>query len=243
MMTTHAFLNYEPFLSLENKKKAGGAAELKNNQESYSGEENTSTSHPIHTTTTPLPTSPSLHQAFNFDDNQHKTIQMHNMKESPLIEFILRKDPRENSVQRLHKECLKVSKEISIHHLKKFLSKKLGHESWEDFQLTANIGGRQVVLEDSIQLKEVRDEICDFHDDMMIVLQYFVQPFSLPPKELHEDNEGETNIIDTSRAENNLSNGGSSAFQVNGTASNVILKTYTQPHVTNDLAWQNGSCI
>mmetsp|Transcript_18175 Transcript_18175/g.22892 ORF Transcript_18175/g.22892 Transcript_18175/m.22892 type:complete len:204 (-) Transcript_18175:163-774(-) len=43
--------------------------------------------------------------------NPQQYVQLHNLKESPLIEFILRKDPRENAVPRLYRECLKVSQE------------------------------------------------------------------------------------------------------------------------------------
>jgi len=77
-------------------------------------------------------------------------------------------------VPRLYRECLKVSQEITIGHLKKFLGKKVAYEPWDDFQITVNAGGRQVVLDDSIQLRQVGTEICDFYEGMMLVLQYFV---------------------------------------------------------------------
>lgn len=111
--------------------------------------------------------------------NPQQYAKLHNLKESKLIEFILRKDPRENSVSRLHRECIKVSSEMTIRHLKRFLGKKLAHAPWTDFQITVNAGWRQVILDDSIQLKQVRGEICDFFEGVMMMLQYFIQ--SLPP--------------------------------------------------------------
>ncbi len=131
-------------------------------------------------TTTPSGTS----------DNPQKYVQMYNFKESTLIEFILRKDPREGLVPRLYRECLKVSQDITISHLKRFLGKKVAYSPWADFQITVNAGGRQVVLDDSIKLGEVRTEICDFYEGMMLVLQYFVQPFVLDTECNNNNNNG-----------------------------------------------------
>ena len=110
--------------------------------------------------------------------NPPQYAKLHNLRESKLIEFILRKHPRENAVPRLYRECIKVSDEITIRHLKRFLGKKLDHTPWTDFQITINAGGRQVIMDDSIQLKQVRGEICDYFEGMMLMLQYFVQPFA-----------------------------------------------------------------
>jgi hypothetical protein len=157
-----------------------------------------------------------------------QTVQIHNLQESTLVEFILRKDPRENTVGRLYRECLKVSEDITIGHLKRFLSRKLSYcdyctstsasrsyskstkiskgssngssitqsKSYTDFQITVNAGGRQVVLDECIKLKQVRTEICDYFEGMMIILQYFVQPFTLPTAsvvEIHNNDNGYDN--------------------------------------------------
>jgi hypothetical protein len=94
-----------------------------------------------------------------------------------LVEFVLRKDPREQSVPRLYRESLKVSGDMSIEILKKFLGKKLTYShSYLDFQITVSVGGKQVIMHDSITLKEIRNEICDCQEGTCLMLHYFVQP-------------------------------------------------------------------
>lgn len=139
--------------------------------------------------------------------NPQKYVQVYNLKESPLIEFVFRKDPRENSVPRLYRECLKVSQEITIGHLKRFLGKKVAYNPWNDFQITVNAGGRQVVLDDSIQLGKVRTEICDYHEGMMLVLQYFVQRFVLDTECNHDGDDGDGDGDDGGDGGNKNSNG------------------------------------
>ena len=132
--------------------------------------------------------TPDVNEASASAQAPQPNIRIHNLKESPLVEFILRKDSRENSVDRLYRECLKVSEEITIGHLKQFLGKKLAHEPYADFHITVNSGGRQVVLDDSIKLKEIRSQICDYYEGMMLILQYFVQTFTMPPIEVDMNN-------------------------------------------------------
>lgn len=62
-----------------------------------------------------------------------------------------------------------------------------------------NAGGRQVGLDDDIQMKQVKDEICDYQNGMMMVLQYFLQPIELPPSHI----EYETFCKDASDCNNN----------------------------------------
>ena len=57
------------------------------------------------------------------------------IKESPLIEFILRRHPQETVVDRLKKEYIRTSQDMTVERLKIFLGKKLGHSPYSDFQV------------------------------------------------------------------------------------------------------------
>mmetsp|Transcript_31711 Transcript_31711/g.36988 ORF Transcript_31711/g.36988 Transcript_31711/m.36988 type:complete len:309 (+) Transcript_31711:55-981(+) len=122
-----------------------------------------------------------------------KTVKIYHLKESPLIEFVLRKHPLENSVPRLYRECIKVSQEMTVGHIKKFLGKKLAHQPWSHFQIAVNAGGRLSILDKSIKLREIRSEICDFQEGVMFTLQYFIQRFALDD-EFADGNEDNHNI-------------------------------------------------
>lgn len=138
----------------------------------------------------------------------NQCVKIHNLKQSPLIEFILRKDSRENSVPRLRRECLKVSLDITIQHLKKFLWKKLHYDgSWKDFQLTVNAGGKHVIVDDSITLKQVRGEICDNVNDVMLMLQYFVQPLLVTDSNDEEEVDEDDSLTTRTTNEGHVING------------------------------------
>ena len=96
-----------------------------------------------------------------------------NLRESNLIDFVLRIHPQEKGVKRLHRECIRTSGDITIEHLKKFLGKKLSYEPYYAFQIiTTMFSGKQIVLDDDISLNEVRDEIADRRDGTVMMLQY-----------------------------------------------------------------------
>lgn len=57
------------------------------------------------------------------------------LKESPLIEIILRRHPQETAVDRLRKEYIRTSKEMTVEKLKVFLGKKLSYSPHMDFQV------------------------------------------------------------------------------------------------------------
>ena len=117
---------------------------------------------------------------------------IHNFKQTTLIEFILRKDPKENIVKRLDRECLKVSHDITIQHLKRFLGKKLRYNVWTDFHITVSAGGRQVVIDDSIALKEVRWQIGDYTEGAMLMLYYFIESDPSIPSVVADDENKES---------------------------------------------------
>lgn len=62
------------------------------------------------------------------------------LRESNTIEFVLRRHPQETRVDRLKKEFLRTSKDITVDALKKFLSKKLDHYPHSHFQVGARCG-------------------------------------------------------------------------------------------------------
>ena len=57
------------------------------------------------------------------------------MKESPMIEIVLRRHPQETQVERLHKEYIRTSNEMTVETLKIFLGKKLSYSPCTDFQV------------------------------------------------------------------------------------------------------------
>mmetsp|Transcript_41177 Transcript_41177/g.67605 ORF Transcript_41177/g.67605 Transcript_41177/m.67605 type:complete len:280 (+) Transcript_41177:13-852(+) len=57
------------------------------------------------------------------------------LKKSPLIEFVLRRHPQETSVDRLKKEYLRTSQDITVKNMKIFLGKKLSYFPYTHFQV------------------------------------------------------------------------------------------------------------
>jgi len=104
---------------------------------------------------------------------QHISEGIRNLEESKLVDFILRIHPQEKGVTRLHRECIRTSEEITIGHLKKFLGKKLAYEPYYHFQIIITLsGGKPMILDDEITLKEVRREIWDRRSGTVMMLQY-----------------------------------------------------------------------
>lgn len=56
-------------------------------------------------------------------------------KGPPLIEVILRRHPQETSVERLTKEYIRTSQDVTVEMLKMFLGKKLGYSPSHHFQV------------------------------------------------------------------------------------------------------------
>lgn len=99
------------------------------------------------------------------------------MQESPLVNFVLRKDPRDNVLSRLDKEYLRTNINLSIQHLKNFLSRKLmcKDATTSDIQIYILSGEKQeVILDNSRTLGEVQGELWNLSDDEMI-LYYRIQ--------------------------------------------------------------------
>jgi hypothetical protein len=57
------------------------------------------------------------------------------LTESPLIEIILRRHPQETAVDRLRKEYIRTSKEMTVEKLKIFLGRKLSYSPYIHFQV------------------------------------------------------------------------------------------------------------
>jgi E3 ubiquitin-protein ligase RNF1/2 len=96
-----------------------------------------------------------------------------NLTESNLIDFVLRIHPQEKGIQRLHRECIRTSGDITIEHLKRFLGRKLAYEHYHHFQIiTPLVSGKQVVLDDQMTLREIRNQISDRRRGEVLMLQY-----------------------------------------------------------------------
>lgn len=64
-----------------------------------------------------------------------------NVRESEVVDLVLRKHNDERNVDRLRKEYLRVSKEITVEVLKKFLGKKLSYSYPSHFQVRKKCEG------------------------------------------------------------------------------------------------------
>ena len=64
-----------------------------------------------------------------------------NVRESEVVDLVLRKHNDEKLIDRLRKEYLRVSKEITVEVLKKFLSKKLSYSYPSHLQVREKCGG------------------------------------------------------------------------------------------------------
>ena len=96
-----------------------------------------------------------------------------NLTESNLIDFVLRIHPQEKGIQRLHRECIRTSGDITIEHLKRFLGGKLAYEHYHHFHIiTPLVSGKQVVLDDQMTLREIRNQISDRRRGEVLMLQY-----------------------------------------------------------------------
>jgi len=116
--------------------------------------------------------SPALTDVNNANRNVSTTVS----HESVLIRFVLRRHPQEMLIDRLHREYLRTSKDITMKHLSKFLKEKLGYPGRaRDIQLiTVNLEGDGVILRNEQTLEFVRDKIVCKKDVMPndIVIHY-----------------------------------------------------------------------
>lgn len=127
------------------------------------------------------------------------------LKESTLIDFILRRHPQEILVDRLKREYIRTSHDMTVENLKVFLGKKLGYCQYPHFQvrlchyvmifwiaipfsrilklsliaiimqILTTAGERTVALPDNVTLSLIRRDICD-NPDSEIILYYRVFP-------------------------------------------------------------------
>lgn len=132
------------------------------------------TSTPTTSTTTPPTRTTSATTPNNnsrMEPNQ-ASILLKNMQQSTLVDFILRKHPRERNVDRLLKEYLRTSQDITMSHLKRFLSQKLCYYQWKQIEIMTSVDDNMIVLDDDITLNQVRCNISDYNPNSLLVLQY-----------------------------------------------------------------------
>eukprot|EP00577_Skeletonema_sp_RCC1716_P021108 CAMPEP_0113372710 /NCGR_PEP_ID=MMETSP0013_2-20120614/679_1 /TAXON_ID=2843 ORGANISM="Skeletonema costatum, Strain 1716" /NCGR_SAMPLE_ID=MMETSP0013_2 /ASSEMBLY_ACC=CAM_ASM_000158 /LENGTH=290 /DNA_ID=CAMNT_0000254619 /DNA_START=39 /DNA_END=911 /DNA_ORIENTATION=- /assembly_acc=CAM_ASM_000158 len=97
------------------------------------------------------------------------------LEESPLIEFVLRRYPQESKVDRLIKEHIRTSREITVEALKIFLAKKLSFSPPSHLQILTVVDENYIVLPDDITLALIRRDICD-DPTKEVVLHYRILP-------------------------------------------------------------------
>lgn len=103
---------------------------------------------------------------------QQPPLKIHGLERSSLLGYYLQRHPQERRVDRLDKELLRTSKEMTICSLKKFLGAKLRHAPSSDFMISCFIGGKQTVLEDTMTVGLVHEQISDLDVGAIMVLQY-----------------------------------------------------------------------
>eukprot|EP00571_Detonula_confervacea_P013387 CAMPEP_0172303306 /NCGR_PEP_ID=MMETSP1058-20130122/4852_1 /TAXON_ID=83371 /ORGANISM="Detonula confervacea, Strain CCMP 353" /LENGTH=306 /DNA_ID=CAMNT_0013014057 /DNA_START=38 /DNA_END=958 /DNA_ORIENTATION=- len=97
------------------------------------------------------------------------------LKESHLIEVVIRRHPQETTVDKLKKEYIRTSQDMTVERLKIFLGKKLGYSPSSDFQIMTIADDNAVVLPNDITLALVRRDICD-NPMNEIILHYRIFP-------------------------------------------------------------------
>mmetsp|Transcript_17859 Transcript_17859/g.29244 ORF Transcript_17859/g.29244 Transcript_17859/m.29244 type:complete len:288 (-) Transcript_17859:18-881(-) len=97
------------------------------------------------------------------------------LEESSLIEFVLRRYPQESKVDRLIKEHLCTSRDITVDTLKIFLAKKLSFSPPSHLQILTVVDDNYIVLPGDITLALIRRDICD-DPTKEVVLHYRILP-------------------------------------------------------------------
>lgn len=97
------------------------------------------------------------------------------LEESSLIEFVLRRYPQESKVDRLIKEHLCTSRDITVDTLKIFLAKKLSFSPPSHLQILTVVDDNYIVLPSDITLALIRRDICD-DPTKEVVLHYRILP-------------------------------------------------------------------
>lgn len=98
------------------------------------------------------------------------------LERSTLVGYYLQRHPQERRVDRLDKELLRTSKDMTIGTVKKFLSAKLRHAPASDFQVLCYVGGKPAALDDAMTVGLVHEQISDLDVGATMVLQYRLPP-------------------------------------------------------------------
>ena len=98
------------------------------------------------------------------------------LERSTLVGYYLQRHPQERRVDRLDKELLRTSKNMTIGTVKKFLSAKLRHAPASDFQVLCYVGGKPTALDDAMTVGLVHEQISDLDVGTTMVLQYRLLP-------------------------------------------------------------------
>jgi hypothetical protein len=98
------------------------------------------------------------------------------LERSTLVGYYLQRHPQERRVDRLDKELLRTSKDMTIGTVKKFLSAKLRHAPASDFQVLCYVGGKPTALDDAMTVGLVHEQISDLDVGTTMVLQYRLLP-------------------------------------------------------------------
>eukprot|EP00593_Proboscia_inermis_P017188 CAMPEP_0171308154 /NCGR_PEP_ID=MMETSP0816-20121228/18279_1 /TAXON_ID=420281 /ORGANISM="Proboscia inermis, Strain CCAP1064/1" /LENGTH=258 /DNA_ID=CAMNT_0011790865 /DNA_START=107 /DNA_END=883 /DNA_ORIENTATION=+ len=90
--------------------------------------------------------------------------------EDPLtVNCVLRRHPQERMVDRLDREYIRTSGELTMHHLKIFLSRKLSFEPPERFQILTITGETSVIVyEDKISLYDIKKSMADAEEETIL---------------------------------------------------------------------------
>jgi len=96
-------------------------------------------------------------------------ISVNFLEESPLVNFILRKDPSENLVRRLDKEFIRMNVQATVQILKSFLSEKLQWKEVDDIQIFVFSEDKIVVLKNNRSLGDVQEELWHPADEELLL--------------------------------------------------------------------------
>jgi len=101
------------------------------------------------------------------------------MEKSQLVDFCLRRHPQEMIVDRLDREYIRTNCKLTVNNLKMFLSRKLSYTPLDDFQILTISGGKGVILDDSVTIGDVKNDIAESGSDDDLVLHFRAVPSTI----------------------------------------------------------------
>jgi len=97
------------------------------------------------------------------------------------VSFLLKRHPLEKTVKSLNEMLVKVQRQASVRHIKKFLAIKLGYNQFKDFEVILAVGKTAVILSEQLTLQEIKEHFCRTLQSELLMY------YRVAPKQLQMD--------------------------------------------------------